>query len=132
MLVNYCILKYIKTSNSTILDENLLSFITNRVQDAAKQGNTSRGCNAIVKVRRYLEEENCDLETDPLEYWFNRENEPEFHNVVEKYFSIPATSVPSERIFSKAGNLVTIKRSKLKSKNVNMLIFISKNKWLLD
>lgn len=49
----------------------------------------------------------------------------------KKILCAPATSVPSERIFSKAGIVVSDRRSRLKAKNVNMLIFINQNDWLL-
>lgn len=77
------------------------------------------------------------LDIDPIHYWLDKsssdsEDKKYFKKLVKKYFCIPATSVPSERLFSKAGNLLTVKRSKLKSKNVNMLLFINQNKWLLS
>jgi hypothetical protein len=47
--------------------------------------------------------------------------------VVKKYFCIPATSVPSEQIFSKAGLIITKQRNALKPENADMLIFLNKN-----
>jgi len=44
-----------------------------------------------------------------------------------KYACIPATSVPSERIFSKAGQIVSQRRNRLSPKNVDVLIFLNKN-----
>ncbi len=44
-----------------------------------------------------------------------------------KYLCIPATSCAIERVFSKAGEIVSAKRSKLKPKHVNNLIFLNKN-----
>ena len=39
----------------------------------------------------------------------------------------PSTSVPSEGVFSAAGNIVSKKRSSLLPENVNSLIFLNKN-----
>ena len=44
----------------------------------------------------------------------------------KKYLSIPTTSVPSERLFSKPGQLLSEQRSRLKSKNVDKILFINK------
>jgi len=47
-------------------------------------------------------------------------------NIAEKYAIIPATSVPSERIFSKAGQILCARRNRLPD-NLDTLIFLSKN-----
>ena len=39
----------------------------------------------------------------------------------------PATSVPSERIFSEAGYIARARRSKILPRNLNKFIFIKKN-----
>ena len=38
--------------------------------------------------------------------------------------TITVTSVPSEQLFSSAGDLILEKRSCLKPKNINMLLFL--------
>ena len=46
------------------------------------------------------------------------------------YFGVPGTcgtSVPSDRLFSKAGEVVTARRSNIKPKNVGMIPFLNKN-----
>jgi len=47
--------------------------------------------------------------------------------MAKKYLCIPATSVPAERVFSTAGDVVTAQRSQLKSEHVDRLIFLKKN-----
>ena len=46
--------------------------------------------------------------------------------IARKYLAIPGSSVPSEQLFSKAGELISQRRSQLKPKNVDMLLFLNK------
>ena len=66
---------------------------------------------------------------DPMKFWRdNKSSFPLLYQVAKKYLHIPATSVPSERIFSLAGFIVRKKRTKLLEKHVNQQIFLAKNK----
>ncbi|XP_062292961.1 E3 SUMO-protein ligase ZBED1-like [Scomber scombrus] len=83
---------------------------------------------AHAEMANYLQEEVADGETNALEWWRRNENRfPFMAKMAQKYLCIPATSTPSERIFSKAGNVVTRYRSLLKPDKVNMLVFLSNN-----
>jgi hypothetical protein len=42
-----------------------------------------------------------------------------------KYLCVPSTSVPSERIFSKAGEILSKKRNRISVKHLNNLIFFT-------
>lgn len=50
---------------------------------------------------------------------------PNLYEIAIKYLSIVGTSVPSERLFSKAGNILTEKRSRLSGTRLSKLIFLS-------
>ena len=64
-----------------------------------------------------------------MKFWRdNKSSYPLLYQVAKKYLHIPATSVPSERIFSLAGFIVRKKRIKLLEKHVNLHIFLAKNK----
>nr|XP_022910339.1 zinc finger BED domain-containing protein 1-like [Onthophagus taurus] len=71
---------------------------------------------------------DCPIQKNmcPLQWWKNNENKyPKLSKYAKRYLSIPATSVSSERSFSKAGNVVNAKRACLKSDNVKKICFLS-------
>jgi hypothetical protein len=60
-----------------------------------------------------------DSEKDILEWW--RENDPNFPNLAKfarDCLPVPATSVPSEEIFSISGDMITEKRNRLADKTI--------------
>lgn len=78
------------------------------------------------ELQRYIAEPTSRI--DCMKWW--KTMEPVFPHVAvlaRKYLCVPASSVPSERIFSLAGHLVCRRRAALKPENVNMLIFMNKN-----
>ena len=50
---------------------------------------------------------------------------PKLYEQAVRYISILGTSVPSERIFSQAGNIKNDERSRLTGEHLNMLLFLS-------
>ena len=76
----------------------------------------------------YIEERPLHPNSYPLQWWMQNEKRfPKVAAVAKRYLCAPATSVPSERVFSAAGNIITKKRCSLLSENVNCLIFLNKN-----
>lgn len=81
-----------------------------------------------MEVSMYKKEQPLSAVSNPLTWWRNNcEKYPNLALLAKKYLCIPATSVPSERVFSTAGDIVTAQRSALKSEHVDMLIFLKKN-----
>ena len=78
----------------------------------------------------YELEEPLGLENkQPLLWWKEHELLYKYLSLLSKKFlCITATSVPSERLFSAAGNLVAEKRSRLISDNIDKLVFLYENK----
>ncbi len=79
-----------------------------------------------AEIQRYSSEPN-DTD-DPLDWWkANSFRYPLLSHLARKYLAIPATSVPSERVFSAAGHVVNKKRACLDPSSVNMLVFFAEN-----
>ena len=81
---------------------------------------------ANLEIKAYLKEE--PTEEAPLEWWKrNAFRYPLLSNIARRYLIIPATSVPSERVFSTAGHIANQKRACLLPENVTMLVFLAEN-----
>ena len=82
---------------------------------------------ADVGVKLFLESGRLEREKNPLQWWKQQGHAfPRLSILSRSLLCIPATSVPSERVFSKAGELVSARRANLSKKNVDMLIFLNK------
>lgn len=67
-------------------------------------------------------------DADPLQWWKkHEENFLRLSKLARKYLSIPATSAPSERLFSVGGGVVTCHWASLKPDTVDRLVFLAKN-----
>ncbi len=81
-----------------------------------------------MELQSYLFLSNADSVVDPLVWWkAHKEQYPRLCSLARKYLCIPATSSPSERVFSTGGNIVSCRRSALKPQNVDRLVFLAKN-----
>ena len=65
---------------------------------------------------------------NPLKWWqINEGRYPKLAKLAKVYLAVPATSVPSERTFSVAGQTVSKLRASLDSGTVDQIIFVNKN-----
>ena len=83
---------------------------------------------AASELSAYCSEPVIPGDEDPLIWW--KTNETRFSmmsKLARKYLCACATSAPSERLFSTAGNIVSPARSLLKPDKVNQLVFLAKN-----
>ena len=81
---------------------------------------------AKEEILKYRERDALGLSGDVLQWWKKQVDLPLLSTLAKSYLSIPATSVPSERVFSTAGGIVTAKRSLLHPDHVDQLIFLKK------
>ncbi|XP_076013422.1 E3 SUMO-protein ligase ZBED1-like [Genypterus blacodes] len=104
--------------------DNLWQHLDSEVARQAK----SATADAIQEVQRYLAEGNIARSQDPLQYWDNQKATfPHLFRLALQFLCTPASSVPCERVFSTAGELVSKKRNRLNFKILEQLIFLNKN-----
>ena len=83
-----------------------------------------------LEVHRYFahNQPQSSRQQTLLQWWqANEVFYPRLATLAKKYLAVPASSVPSERVFSLAGIVVDKKRSRLKPAMVDTLIFMKMN-----
>jgi hypothetical protein len=93
----------------------------------ATEGNssTTAAAEGILNLTSYNREKPVARTTDPLVWWKTHyQSRKVLAEVALKFLCVPATSVPSERVFSKAGQLISERRNRLKGDNIDMLLFL--------
>ncbi|XP_042203813.1 E3 SUMO-protein ligase ZBED1-like [Homarus americanus] len=99
-----------------------------KVEKIALVSSTHPSTGPYIEIRRYMEESPIPREGDPLDWWEKPAALfPKLQEQAKMFLCSPTSSVPSERLFSKAGELVSKRRSCLKDKNVIMILFLNKN-----
>ena len=83
--------------------------------------------SAQDELQCYLAEKMVP-DCEPLHWWRKNEHRfPQIALVARRVLAVPATSVPSERIFNAAGLLINKLRNRLSSDIVDKIIFLNKN-----
>lgn len=110
------------SSSKSTLWSNFDANVTNQLAE------TNKTAAGIVELDRYLSEPLISRNEDPLDWWFSRRHVyPRLYSYMKRRLCIVASSVPCERIFSKAGQVVTEKRSRLKSDKISKVLFLNAN-----
>ena len=75
----------------------------------------------------YLTLQKIPLEEDPLIWWNQKKVVlPNLAMQARIYLAIPASSVPSERLFSSTGNVFTKKRNRLSKNSIHNILFFKR------
>lgn len=83
---------------------------------------------AHVLIKNYVDMSIVNRLESPLDFWkCHKSALGGLYDLHLKYSSVPATSVPSERIFFKAGQIINDRRNKLCSKTLDSIIFLNSN-----
>ena len=111
-----------RQSSNTTEAAGLWDLFDSVVQQSTSQRTLTS--NATLEARKYFEEPVLARLQDPSLWW--KENKRYYEliaKIAKKYLCIPGTSVPAKRVFSKVGELVSMRRNRLKPKIVNMFLF---------
>lgn len=108
---------------SSSLFEDHMKLVQKTWRKTAEQGT---GTDLPDQLALYLRAPaEHDMSESPLKYWHNMNPAaPELSAIAVKYLTAPSTSVPSERLFSKAGSILTQERNRLKGKMLGKLLFL--------
>ena len=99
------------------------------LEEASIDMPSSRSSSTSI-VEKYLAEPNLHYHSGNAYAWWadgNRLRFPILGNLALKYLSPPPTSVPSERLFSTAGDIYDEKRNRLAPERAETLLFIKNN-----
>lgn len=85
------------------------------------------------EIDNYLKGLPIAMNEDPLHWWYSNQNfYPRLSKLAQRYLSVQATSVPSERVFSRGGSIVSDNRTALTGEHVEQLIFLTMNSMFID
>lgn len=116
------------SSSQSVESPSVWGHFTKKASLSSKSTVSSSRSRAIIEVQRYLEEDLLDKNEDPLEWWrYHSYNYPYLSKVVIEKFGTVATSVPCERVFSKSGQLISERRSRISSNKVKQIMFLNVN-----
>lgn len=88
----------------------------------------SASAEAILEIRSFLQEALLPRSSNPLTWWKSWSAiYPRLSHLVKERLCIAATSVPSERVFSKMGAIISERRSRIKPSKVRQLMFLNAN-----
>lgn len=112
-----------QTSTDDNYDE-IWDFFDKKVSEAVSTQTPISSASMVVK--QYLDLPYLDRKQNPIEFWEQRKHIfPTLYRIAFKYLCIPASSVPSERLFSKAGLVTNQRRNRLKPKKLDQILFLN-------
>ncbi|XP_063050592.1 E3 SUMO-protein ligase ZBED1-like [Engraulis encrasicolus] len=97
-----------------------------QVSGLVSQGNST--AEATLELRSYTQEALLPRSQNPLTWWKTRQAiYPRLAVLMRQRLCITGTSVPSERVFSKMGSIISDRRSRLKPAKARQLVFLNAN-----
>lgn len=83
---------------------------------------------AIVEVQRYLDDKIINRQECPMNWWReHRAAYPHLYKIAAQKLNAKASSVPCERVFSAADNMLNERRARLGIRKLQQLVFLNQN-----
>lgn len=116
------------SSTKTSKLENVLDMTLYENMASAKAVDSSLKARVEAELAAFKLMPVIPMSESPIEWWkLNFSRFPRIGMLSKRLLTIPGSSVPSERVFSAAGELISAKRNRLNPENVNMLLFLHEN-----
>lgn len=115
-----------ESSASSIAQENPLAAIF--CQSDVDQSQEELHAQVVEELSNYKSQRVLGLNEDPLLWWSNHAPLfPTLPKVLQKYWCIPAMSVPCHRLFSSSGAILCGKRNRISPALVDQQVFLYEN-----
>lgn len=115
--------------NSDDADDEFYIWSSHDVKAAFHKLQGIASSRAVVEMQRYMEAELLGRKEDPLGWWRNHHyNYPYLESIVQEKCCALATSLPCERLFSKAGTILSERHMRLKPHKFNQLLTLNVNR----
>lgn len=99
-----------------------------KMKISSSNSTTSIPHQADRELKMYQEMPPTMTSDDPAAWWWNnRTTYPLLSEVAFSYLCVQASSTPSERVFSTAGDTICPERSRILPEKADMVIFLNKN-----
>jgi hypothetical protein len=118
----------INSTHASVEQQNV-NWLQAKIADKVRHTKRISNRDKLVKeMDMYMEEPNITEHENPFTWWAaNSSKYPNVANIARVYLAVPATSVESERLFSKCGLVCSDRRLSLSPQHVEHLVFLSKN-----
>ena len=93
-----------------------------------KEDNFTDISTVSINTDKYLEASCISMDSDPTKFWKDNQNKFPFLSMVAKeVLSVPASSVPVEKLFNNAGKVFSPERCRLSNRRFEQLMFLRCN-----
>lgn len=114
------------TSSCSLADSNPLAAIF--YQSGTDESQEELHAQVVEELSNFKSQRVLGLNEDPLRWWSNHVALfPTLPKVLQKYWCVPATSVPCHRLFSSSGTVLCGKRNRLAPAFVDQQVFLYEN-----